>query len=73
MTKAEEIARRYADGYITPAQLDGTGADSANSGRNYVALGVITQADAEAIKAGQARDSAEMAQALALLGVDIGG
>lgn len=71
MTKAEEIARRYADGYITPAQLDGTGADSANSGRNYVALGVITQAQADAIKAGQSINSTEMAQALALLGVDV--
>lgn len=51
MTKAQMKAW-YRNG-LTDAQLDGTGAsdDSLYKTKNYVSLGVITQADADAIRA----------------------
>ncbi|WP_347295323.1 hypothetical protein [uncultured Anaerotruncus sp.] len=56
MNKYDEIAQRYADGGIRDDQLDGTGAPegSVYLARNYVALGAITQAQADAIRAGAA-------------------
>lgn len=56
MDKYDEIAQRYADGGIRDDQLDGTGAleGSIYLTRNYVALGAITQEQADAIRAGAA-------------------
>lgn len=54
MSKYDDIAQRYADGGVRDDQLDGTGAetDSVYLTRNYVALGAITQEQANAIRAG---------------------
>lgn len=56
MDKYDEIATRYADGGVRDDQLDGTGAPegSVYLTRNYVALGAITQAQADAIRTGAA-------------------
>ena len=56
MDKYDEIAARYADGGVRDDQLDGTGAPegSVYLTRNYVTLGAITQAQADAIRAGAA-------------------
>lgn len=51
MDKAQ-IKEWYGNG-LTDAQLDGSGAETSSSytRRNYVALGVITQTEADAIRA----------------------
>lgn len=56
MDKYDEIATRHADGGVRDDQLDGTGAPegSVYLTRNYVALGAITQAQADAIRTGAA-------------------
>ena len=67
MDKYNEIAQRYADGGIRDDQLDGTGAPvgSIYLTRNYVALGAITQAQADAIRAGAVDpDKADMQAAI---------
>lgn len=50
----ETIRARYLKGYIRDEQLDGTGAmaGSIYATQNYVSRGVITQAEADAIRAG---------------------
>jgi hypothetical protein len=53
MSKYEELQLRYREGFITDPQLDGTGAEE-SSHQNYVALKVITQAQADAIRQGAA-------------------
>ena len=53
MSKYEELQLRYREGFITDQQLDGTGAEE-SSHQNYVALKVITQAQADAIRQGAA-------------------
>lgn len=53
MSKYEEILTRYQKSYVTDQQLDGTGAEE-SSHQNYVALKVITQAQADAIRQGAA-------------------
>ena len=59
MSKYEEILTRYQKSYVTDPQLDGTGAEETSkyATQNYVALKVITQAQADAIRQG-ARDPA---------------
>lgn len=59
MSKYEEILTRYQKSYVTDSQLDGTGAEETSkyAAQNYVALKVITQAQADAIRQG-ARDPA---------------
>ena len=54
MSKYDDIAQRYADGGVRDDQLDGTGAETGSVylTRNYVALGAITQEQANAIRAG---------------------
>ena len=54
MSKYDEIAQRYADGGVRDDQLDGTGAETGSVylTRNYVALGAITQEQANAIRVG---------------------
>lgn len=54
MNKYDDIAQRYADGGVRDDQLDGTGAETGSVylTRNYVALGAITQEQANAIRAG---------------------
>ena len=54
-----QIKEWYGNG-LTDAQLDGSGAESgsAYAARNYVALGVITQAQADEIR----ENTAQMAQ-----------
>ena len=54
MSKYDEIAQRYADGGVRDDQLDGTGAETGSVylTRNAVALGAITQEQANAIRAG---------------------
>ena len=54
MSKYGDIAQRYADGGVRDDQLDGTGAETGSVylTRNYVALGAITQEQANAIRAG---------------------
>ena len=67
MDKYVEIAARYADGGVRDDQLDGTGAPegSVYLTRNYVALGAITQAQADAIRAGAANpEKADMQAAI---------
>ena len=56
VSETSAAAARYADGGIRDDQLDGTGApeDSVYLTRNYVALGAITQAQADAIRTGAA-------------------
>lgn len=53
MTHFDELSQRYRENGIRDEQLDGTGAEpgSAYATRNYVALGVLTQAQANAIRA----------------------
>lgn len=52
----ETIKARYLKGYIREEQLDGTGAapGSIYATQNYVVRGIITQAEADAIRAGGA-------------------
>ena len=59
MSKYEELQLRYREGFIADSQLDGTGAEETSkyATQNYVALKVITQAQADAIRQG-ARDPA---------------
>ena len=54
MSKYDDIAQRYADGGVRDDQLDGTGVETGSVylTRNYVALGAITQEQANAIRAG---------------------
>ena len=54
MSKYDDIAQCYADGGVRDDQLDGTGAETGSVylTRNYVALGAITQEQANAIRAG---------------------
>ena len=54
MSKYDEILQRYRENYVTDLQLDGTGAQEGNKylTQNYVALGVITQEQADAIRQG---------------------
>ena len=54
MNKYDDIAQRYADGGVRDDQLDGTGVETGSVylTRNYVALGAITQEQANAIRAG---------------------
>lgn len=54
MSKYEEILTRYQKSYVTDSQLDGTGAEETSkyAAQNYVALGVITQEQADAIRQG---------------------
>ena len=56
MSKYEELQLRYREGFITDPQLDGTGAEETSkyAAQNYVALKVITQAQADAIRQGAA-------------------
>ena len=56
MSKYEELQLRYREGFITDSQLDGTGAEETSkyAAQNYVALKVITQAQADAIRQGAA-------------------
>lgn len=56
MSKYEEILTRYQKSYVTDPQLDGTGAEETSkyAAQNYVALKVITQAQADAIRQGAA-------------------
>ena len=69
MTKYEEIYDRYSSGGIRDEQLDGTGAQegSVYITRNYVALGVITQNQADDIRNGNTPvnpDAEDMLQAI---------
>lgn len=54
MSKYDEILQRYRENYVTDLQLDGTGAQEGSKylTQNYVALGVITQEQADAIRQG---------------------
>lgn len=73
MSKYDDIAQRYADGGVRDDQLDGTGAetDSVYLTRNYVALGAITQEQANAIRAGAV--DPETADMLAAINIYEGG
>ena len=67
MSQCDEIAQRYAAGGVRDYHLDGTGAaeGSVYLTRNYVALGAITQEQADAIRAGAV--DPEMADMLAAI------
>ena len=73
MSKYDEIAQRYADGGVRDDQLDGTGAETGSVylTRNYVALGAITQEQANAIRAGAV--DPETADMLAAINIYEGG
>ena len=73
MSKYDDIAQRYADGGVRDDQLDGTGAETGSVylTRNYVALGAITQEQANAIRAGAV--DPETADMLAAINIYKGG
>lgn len=73
MNKYDDIAQRYADGGVRDDQLDGTGAETGSVylTRNYVALGAITQEQANAIRAGAV--DPETADMLAAINIYEGG
>lgn len=62
MTK-EQIKAWYGNG-VTDTQLDGTGAAEGSfyAASNYVSLGVLTQAEADAIRAGHSPEAPELAE-----------